>query len=122
MNDHPSPPYRFPRLPTPGGDSPIPNPDSRNAPDDCLFLVCDELASRFVLACLVNDDPLEVRDAMEIELAKEFDLTPERAGQLFDLALEVMHLKVHGHYHSSEAEIGFLIASVTGGLNEVGNN
>jgi hypothetical protein len=87
-----------------------------------LLEICHEIADRFVLACLVNDHPFAVREAMEIGLAEEYDLPSERAERLFDLALEVMHLRIHGRYFSPLAEIGHLIAAVTGGLAEPGSN
>lgn len=100
-------------LPSTGDPSPEGGP---------LFELCAELGDRFVAACLVEDDPYLVREWMEKGIANDFELSPERAGKLFDLALEVLHLRTHGRYFGSVAEVGYLISSASGGLTEPGIN
>lgn len=90
--------------------------------EEWLRRYCGELGDRFALACQVNDDPLDVRAVMEEDLCREFGLPPDRAECLFDLALEVMHLRIYGRYHSPVVEVARLIATVTGGLTEPGIN
>lgn len=125
-------PHRLTSLPASNLLSPgSPETDSTGDPtsskrgergEEWLRHYCGELGDRFALACLVNDDPLDVRAVMEADLCREFGLPPERAECLFDLALEVMHLRICGRYHSPVVEVARLIATVTGGLSEPGAN
>ncbi len=91
--------------------------------DECPLLdLCDRLADRFVRLCRGEDHPMVIRRRLERELRAEYGLDRERAEKLLDLTLEVLHLRTHGRYERSLAEIGYLIAFVTGGLEEAGDN
>lgn len=82
---------------------------------DCsLFLLCERIADRFVHECLQADDPQSVRRRLERKLRRQFRLNRERTTALFDLALELRHLQVNGCYRKPIAEIGRLIALVSG--------
>ena len=79
-----------------------------------LFLLCERIADRFTRECLQADDLRSVRLRIERRLRGRLRLEPERATALFDLALELRHLQETGGYQKPIAEIGRLIAMVTG--------
>lgn len=79
-----------------------------------LFLLCEHLAARFHRDCLLADTPRSVRRRLERRIRRRLRLDRERAAALFDLALELQHLKDLGCYQKPIAEIGRLIALVSG--------
>lgn len=96
--------------------------DSLRAEDCELFELCESIFERFVRLALSLDCPLLARKALLPELVAELGLDRERAESLFELSLEVGHLRAHGDYFRSELEIGILVSRVTDGWVEAGRN
>ena len=83
--------------------------------DGCrLFSICESVADSIIRESLHQDDPEVIRRGLESMIRQKFELPADRAAGLFDLALEQLNLRVNGHYHRSIAEVGRLIALVSG--------
>ena len=87
-----------------------------------LFQICEQLIEQFRDACREENDAKVVRSWLEKRIAAMFGFNQARSILLADLAFELMHLKAHGRFESSELEVGYLISRVTEGWVEPGCN
>jgi hypothetical protein len=87
-----------------------------------LFRICEQLIEQFREACCEEGDEKVVRRWLEGRIAGMFGFDRDRSILLADLAFELMHLKAHGRFQSSELEVGALISRVTNGWVEPGAN
>ena len=87
-----------------------------------LLDLCQAVFERFARLALSLDCPLLARKALLPKLVQELGLDRERVEAIFELSLEVGHLRAHGNYFRSELEIGILISRVTDGWVEAGRN
>ena len=93
-----------------------------NTQDSGLLNFCRELSVILIKKYLVGDDPAEVRQEVIFELIARLHCTRAQANHLVDLALEILHVQVHGRYRRSEVELTYLIAKTTGAVRDVSLN
>jgi len=87
-----------------------------------LLRFCKELSGLLVRRYLVENDPAEVRLNVSRDLQKKMRCGKEHAGYLIDLALELIHLRVHGEYCRNEIELSLLISKATGAVGDLRAN
>ena len=87
-----------------------------------LFQICEQVIEHFREACLKESDQQVVRRRLERQISRMFSLDGNHSALLAELAFELMHLKAHGRFQTSEAEVGCLISRVTDGWVEPGSN
>ena len=87
-----------------------------------LLVFCRELAGLLIRRYRAGDDPAEVRADFERELTDRLECEEEQARCLVELAIEVLHVRVHGAYRRDAVELTFLIARATGAVREVSWN
>jgi len=95
---------------------------SEEAEGMSLLSFCRELAGHLIRRYRSGDEPAEVRATFEEELAGALECDPFQAECLVELAIEVLHVKVHGKYRRDPVELSFLIAQTTGVVREVSWN
>lgn len=84
-----------------------------------LLPFCRELAGLLIRRYLIENDPAEVRRSVSRDLGKSMRINQRSAGYLIDLALELIHLKVHGEYCRNEIELSLLISKATGSVGDL---
>ncbi len=84
-----------------------------------LLQFCKELAGMLIRRYLVENDPAEVRQAVSRHLQQSMKCDRANAAYLIDLALELIHLKVHGEYCRNEIELSLLISKATGSVGDL---
>ncbi len=84
-----------------------------------LLQFCKELAGMLIRRYLVESDPAEVRRAVSRHLQRSMNCDKSNAAYLIDLALELIHLKVHGEYCRNEIELSLLISKATGSVGDL---
>lgn len=82
---------------------------------DCpLFLLCERLANHYARECREAGSHEVARRRMEQKIRKRLHWSGRRAAALFDLAMELRHLRIHDRYRRSVVEVGRLIALASG--------
>ena len=84
-----------------------------------LLPFCKEVAGLLIRRYLVANDPAEVRRTVSADLQKSMHCNKKSAAYLIDLALELIHLKVHGEYCRNEIELSLLISKATGTVGDL---
>ena len=111
---------------TPDFTSPEGGVDTNSADEDqeaCeLFQICEQVIEKFREASRKESDQQVVRRGLERQITSMFGLDGIHAALLAELAFELMHLKAHGRFQTSEVEVGCLISRVTDGWVEPGSN
>ena len=111
---------------TPNSTSPAGELDPLSADEDqqaCpLFQICEQVIEKFRDASRKESDHQAVRRGLERQITSMFGLDGIHATLLAELAFELMHLKAHGCFQTSEVEVGCLISRVTDGWVEPGSN
>ncbi len=79
-----------------------------------LLQFCKEVAGSLIQRYLVSNDPKQVRFTVSRDLQKLTGCSGKQASYLIDLALELIHLKVHGEYCRNEIELSLLISKASG--------
>ena len=97
-------------------------PEDEDDPDCPLFEICEQLGELYCCYRREGENPYATRIAIEAAIVDEYELPPDRAAGLLDLAQEMLHLRMHGAYQRDTAEMGWLIAFVTGGWTGAGEN
>lgn len=83
-----------------------------------LVRFCRELAIVLTRRYAEEDDATALRAKLAASLVNTLDCTPLEAQSMIDLALEIIHEKIHGRHHCSEFELSQLIAIASGALQE----
>lgn len=87
-----------------------------------LLEFCRELAGIVMRRYRVENEASEVRRIITADLRKSLKCTKLQADSLFELALEVIHVKIHGRYQRTGADLTFLIAKAGGVVRNVSLN
>ena len=87
-----------------------------------LIKFCRELAVILIRRYMVENDADGLREKLCASLIATLDCTRLQAQCLIDLALELIHAKVHGKYRRTDVELSFLIATATGAVDDVNAN
>jgi len=87
-----------------------------------LLRFCRELSVVLIKKYLVGNDPAEVRQELVYELIARIQCSSAQANHLVDLALEIIHVHVHGKYRRNELDLTCLIAKATGAVGDVSMN
>ena len=84
-----------------------------------LLNFCKDLAGLLIRRYLVESDPAEVRRSVSQDLQKSMKCAKTDVSYLIELALELIHLKVHGEYCRNELELSLLISKATGDVGDL---
>jgi len=87
-----------------------------------LIKFCRELSVILIRQYLRNEDAAGLRNRTCDSLVATLKCSSIQAQCLIDLALELIHAKVHGKYRRSNVELSYLIATATGAVADVGCN
>jgi len=88
-----------------------------------LLRLCQEIAGSLLRRRLESGDPVKAVREMRSELVKHLpDCNERRAGQLIDLALELIHVKANGSFKRNPLELSQLIARAGNQLRNVADN
>ncbi len=87
-----------------------------------LLRFCRELSAVLIKKYLVGNDPAAVRQELVYELIARIQCSSAQANHLVDLALEIIHVHVHGKYRRSELDLTYLIAKASGGVRDTSLN
>lgn len=87
-----------------------------------LLGLCHEIAGLILRRHQEKNDPAAVRREVRARLVQMMSCTEERAERLIDLSLELVHVKIHGHYRRNPLELSILIARAGNQLREIGAN
>jgi len=87
-----------------------------------LMKFCRELALLMIRRHAGEEDACQIRQTLAAELQSEISCTALQAGSLIDLALEIIHVRVHGTYRRSPLELSYLIAMANGAVGDLSAN
>ncbi len=87
-----------------------------------LVMFCRELAVILIRQYNQETAISELRARLGGSLQATLHCTAVQADCLIDLALELIHAKVHGRYRRTDVELSFLIATATGAVEDVSHN
>ncbi|MDF1813006.1 MAG: hypothetical protein P1V20_12350 [Verrucomicrobiales bacterium] len=87
-----------------------------------LMKFCRELSVILIRRYSIDDDAADLREALVPSLQNTLNCSEQQAHCLIDLALEMIHAKVHGKYRRTDVELGGLIAVATGAVTDVAAN
>lgn len=88
-----------------------------------MFAICREMAG--LLSCAYSNSSTEVMElgnALIDHLVEKRDFSRQQAGCILDLALDLIHARIHGTYRRSNVDLGFLIAVASGEVTDVAAN
>jgi len=87
-----------------------------------LIKFCRELAGILIRGYRSEGDAGEIRQRLAASLMETLRCSEKQALCLVELALELIHAKIHGKYRRSEADLACLIATATGAVQDVSAN
>jgi hypothetical protein len=87
-----------------------------------LMKFCRELAVIMIRRHSSGKDAEHLRQTMTGELQATLSCTGQQAHGLVDIALEIIHARVHGTYRRSPLELSYLIATATGAVGDLSVN
>lgn len=87
-----------------------------------LINFCRELSGIMMRQYSGEGDVGELRSRLESSLIATLRCSSLQAQCLIDLALELIHARIHGRYRRTEVELSYLIATATGAVSDVSSN
>ncbi len=87
-----------------------------------LIKFCRELAVIILRRYSIEDDAAQLRSRLHQSLMQTLQCSSQQAECLIDLALELIHSKVHGRYRRTELELSYLVATATGAVSDISAN
>lgn len=106
----------------PSSESGNPYPQ-KNPVRSGLLLLCHEIAFELLRRSSETRDPISAKRSMIRELMQFLpDCDEHRARSLMELAIELIHVKVHGRFERNLLDLSELIMRADNRLREVSNN
>lgn len=87
-----------------------------------LINFCRELSGIMIRQYSGEGDVGELRGRIESSLIATLRCSSLQAQCLIDLALELIHARVHGQYRRTKVELSYLIATATGAVSDASSN
>jgi len=119
-------PVEIPVFPSSARKAPSTRRTASGAPpsstESGLLRLCEEVAGRLLRRYLEIQDPVRAVREMRLELVALLACDQERAGQIVDLALELVHVKTHGSFKRNPLELSQLIARAGKQLRNLADN
>ncbi len=83
---------------------------------------CRELAVIMIRRHSGEEEAGQLRQNLAVDLQSALSCTALQSDCLIDIALEIIHAKVHGTYRRSPLELSYLIAMATGVVDDLSAN
>jgi len=97
-------------------------PITRKSVESGLLRLCEEVAVNLLKRYFELRDPRGAVRGMRADLRLALRCDEERAGRIVDLALELIHVKIHGRFRRNTLELSQLIARAGNQLRDLSDN